>query len=78
MGAIEEGVKVAAGTVDALKSQPLALALIVVNIMFLAAGGYVIHAIATRHEAEADRRAAFLSALMKDCRPAFKLEDPKP
>jgi hypothetical protein len=37
MGAIEEGGKVASGIVDALKHQPLVLALIVINVMFLAA-----------------------------------------
>lgn len=76
VGAIEQGGKVAAGTVEALKSQPLALALVVVNVLFLAVGAYVMHAVAARHEAEAERRVAFLHNLLKDCRPAFQPDKP--
>jgi hypothetical protein len=35
MGALEESGKVASGVVDGLKSQPLALALIVLNVLWL-------------------------------------------
>jgi hypothetical protein len=40
MGAVEEGGKVAVSVVDAMKSQPMTLALIVINLVFLAAVGW--------------------------------------
>jgi hypothetical protein len=40
MGAIEEGGKVAVSVVDAMKSQPMTLALIVINLVFLGAVGW--------------------------------------
>jgi uncharacterized protein (DUF2062 family) len=38
----EEGGKVAAGFIDALKTQPLALALVICNVLLLALFAYVI------------------------------------
>lgn len=40
-GAIEEGAKVAASAVEGLKQQPLALALIVLNVIFIGVGTWI-------------------------------------
>jgi hypothetical protein len=42
-GAIEEGGKVAGTAIDAMRSQPLAIALIVVNFTFLGVGAWFAH-----------------------------------
>lgn len=36
MGAVEEGAKVASGVVDALKSQPLSLVMLIINVALVA------------------------------------------
>ena len=41
-GAMEEGGKVATGFIDAMKTNPLALALVVCNVLLLALFAYVI------------------------------------
>ena len=46
MGLTEEGGKVATATVGAMSSQPLAIALLVVNIGFLAFAGFVLGKVA--------------------------------
>lgn len=60
----EGAAQVASGVVEGLKSQPFALALVVVNVLFLIAGGWFISKIADRTEA----RDTMISQLMKDCR----------
>jgi hypothetical protein len=42
-GVAEEGGKLAGGIVESLKAQPLALALVMVNLLFLVAGGFALH-----------------------------------
>lgn len=79
MGAIEEGGKVAGGVVEGLKSQPLALALIVVNLLFLGAGAYVLNAVAGLGGAQNERKDALLSQLAKNCIIVTpKVEEPQP
>ena len=63
MGAMEEGGKVATSTVEALKSQPLALALIIVNVLFLAFMMFIIHSLKETTE----RKDALLSELARNC-----------
>jgi hypothetical protein len=46
MNIIEEGSKVASATVDAMRSVPLAIALLVVNVGFLCFAGYVLGQVA--------------------------------
>ena len=55
-GAVEEGAKVATGVIEGLKSQPIALALIVMNVIFVGAtfaGAYYLNIRTTaRYEAQ--------------------------
>ena len=55
MGIGEEGGKVAAGAVDALKSQPLALALIIINVLYLIAGGLFVREVGKRLDVRNER-----------------------
>jgi len=52
MGAVEEGGKVASGVIEGLKSQPLALALIVLNIVFIIFVGWLAKTINARTETQ--------------------------
>ncbi|MBO4221935.1 hypothetical protein [Bradyrhizobium neotropicale] len=67
MGALEEGGKVASGTVEALKSQPLALALVVVNVLFLVGGAYILDNIAENLKGQQLRKDELLADLAKRC-----------
>lgn len=67
MGAIEEGGKVASGVVESLKAQPLALALLVVNVMFLAFMGWLFSQVATANRARDAQREVLISELQKTC-----------
>jgi hypothetical protein len=59
--------KAASGTVDALKSQPLALALVVVNVLFLLAGGYFLRDIAQHQSASEQRKDELLADMARRC-----------
>lgn len=63
MGISEQGGKVATSTIDALKSQPLALALIVVNVLFLAFVMFIIHSL----KEQGERKDALLGDLARNC-----------
>lgn len=63
MGAIEEGGKVAHGIVEGLKSQPLALAIIVINVLFLGFMVYITHSL----KEQTERKDALLSDLARNC-----------
>jgi hypothetical protein len=67
MGAIEEGGKVATGIIDGLKHQPLALALVVINMLFLGSVGYVLHRVGEINSAAAIRRDELLADLARHC-----------
>jgi len=67
MGITEEGGKVATGTVEALKSQPLALALVVVNVMFLIGGMWTAHDFFQRLGTASLRKDNLVSAMMERC-----------
>jgi hypothetical protein len=53
-------------TATSLASQPLALALVIINVLFLVAAGYLVKTAANGAEAWRDS----LTALIKDCRGA--------
>jgi hypothetical protein len=63
MGALEEGGKVATATVESLKSQPLALALIVINVLFIGFVSFVLHSL----KDQAERKDALLGDLARHC-----------
>jgi hypothetical protein len=62
-GAVEEGAKVAGGVVDALRREPLSLALVVLNVLFL----LMFYGVFREISASAERRDALLTELAKDC-----------
>lgn len=57
--------KVAETVIEGLKSQPLALPLVIINIMALGIVGYVLWIAAARSEA----RDALITELAKNCQP---------
>jgi len=67
MGAVEESAKVATTVVDSLKAQPLALAVIVVNVLFLGFLVFVAHEIAATNRIEREQRTEVFQELRKTC-----------
>jgi hypothetical protein len=67
-GAVEEGAKVAGGAIEAMKSIPLAIALLAVNVMWLGGSGYLL-LIQEGYAAERDKaESALVAQLVRDCR----------
>jgi hypothetical protein len=67
MGTSEEVGKVASTTVESLKSQPLALALVIINVLFLLGGLYALHDLAQAMRVRDERKDQLLAELAKDC-----------
>jgi hypothetical protein len=67
MSPTEQVGKVATGTVDALKSQPLALALVVVNVLFLVGGSYVASSFMKELGNASLRKDELLADMAKRC-----------
>lgn len=71
MGVTEEAGKVGTATVNAMSSQPLAIALLVVNIGFLGFAGYVLGEVASnaseRNKGQMDLIAKLVTDI-RDCR----------
>jgi hypothetical protein len=76
-GPVEEAGKVAGSTIEAMKSVPLALALLVVNCIFIAFNGYILSAVAS-NAAERNKTQMDLIGQMvhdiRDCRQGPKLQ----
>ena len=66
MGLTEEGGKVATATVSAMSSQPLAIALLVVNIGFLAFAGFVLGKVAENAQERNKTQMDLLGRLADD------------
>jgi hypothetical protein len=66
-GVSEESGKVATSVVESLKAQPLALALIVVNMLFLVAGSFVMYELAGTSAASMLRKDELLAKLAENC-----------
>ncbi|HEV8503735.1 MAG TPA: hypothetical protein VGR63_19340 [Casimicrobiaceae bacterium] len=62
----EEAGKVATATVGAMSSQPLAIALLVVNIGFLAFAGYVLGEVAANAQERNKGQMALIEKLVRD------------
>lgn len=70
-GPIEEIGKVTSSALDAMKSTPLAVALLIVNIGFLLFTAYILQVIAASSRVRAERQDALILELVKniqDCR----------
>ena len=68
-GIEEEGGKVATTFIDTMKSQPLALALVVVNLLFLGAGIYILRDVAERTASNTARQVETYARLAETCIP---------
>lgn len=55
------------GIVDGLKAQPLSLALVVVNVVFLVAGGLFVHYLGNAVAIERADRNHILTRLIESC-----------
>jgi hypothetical protein len=64
---VENASKAANNLVDALKSQPLALALIIVNLMFLVGGLYAAKLLLTNISAAEEHRTELIKRLADKC-----------
>lgn len=67
-GAVEEGAKVATGIVDGLKSQPLSLALIVLNLSFIIFTAWLAYTINQRTNHQYEVKDALIARLIEQCR----------
>lgn len=67
MGALEEGGKAATAAVTGLSAQPLALALVCINVIFLSASIWFLKDIVDTASAGNIRRDALMMQLIKDC-----------
>jgi hypothetical protein len=72
-GLVEEGGKVASGAVEAMKGTPLGIALLVVNMAFLAFVGYVLGEVAENAKVRNTSQMELIGKLVtdiRDCRQA--------
>lgn len=60
---IDKVTKVAGTLVDALRDQPLVLALVAINLLFIGVGFYVMMKVADRQDA----RTQLVSEMMREC-----------
>jgi hypothetical protein len=70
---MEAATKVAGSTIDAMKSTPLAIALLVVNVAFLAFAGYVLGEVAENARERNQGQVKLITNLVKeigDCHPS--------
>jgi hypothetical protein len=75
MNAIEASGKIASSAIDAMKSTPLAIALLLVNVGFLSFAAYILSEVATNAGERNKSQLELISTLVKqisDCRAAVK------
>jgi hypothetical protein len=68
-GPVEEGAKVATSVVEGLRSQPLSLALIVVNLVFVVFVGWLAHEFNQRTISQYAIKDALIAKLLDECKP---------
>jgi hypothetical protein len=68
MGVTEEAGRVASGVVEAMKSAPLAIALLVVNIGFLGFAAYILGEVAENARERNMTQTELIANLVKDIR----------
>jgi hypothetical protein len=68
MGVTEEAGKVATATVAAMQSAPLAIALLLVNLGFIAFNGYILSAVATNANERNKSQMELIARLADDVR----------
>lgn len=66
-GPVEEVGHVATSVVDSLKSQPISLALIVLNVIFLITGYFILAKVSDRSSADAQRADDLIAKLVLQC-----------
>ncbi|MBT1509390.1 hypothetical protein KIP88_02650 [Bradyrhizobium sp. SRL28] len=69
---IKEGTEVIVSTVDAMKSVPLALALLVVNCAFLAFAAYVLGQVSSNAAERNKNQMELISSLATNCYPVSR------
>jgi hypothetical protein len=67
-GAVEEGAKVANSVVEGLRSQPLSLALIVVNLVFVLFVGWLAHEFNQRTTHQYEVKDQLIAKLLDQCK----------
>jgi len=75
MNITEEGAKVANTAIDAMKSTPLAIALLVVNIGFLSFAAYVLGQVAANASERNKTQTDLIANLVRDIRDCRQPED---
>ena len=60
MGPVEEAGRATAGVLEALKTQPLAVALLVLNLLYIGAGFWI-------WRETMERRSDFVASILKSC-----------
>ena len=76
-GLPEEGAKVANSIVEGLKSQPVTLALIVMNVLFLAFVVWVLHEISTTNKTREEQSTQLIRELQESLRVCRDLIPPR-
>lgn len=78
MGTAEEAGKVATATVESLKSQPLALALVLINVLYLAGGLWSLHNVADAFRTREMARDQLVASLALKCEVPSKEKGAEP
>jgi cytoskeletal protein RodZ len=69
--------KIALTVAESLKSQPLALALVVVNVMFIVVLVWVFHGVSQANQRRDEQRDQLIQELQKACAPSAPVEQKK-
>ena len=77
MNGIEGTTKIASTALDAMRSTPLAIALLLVNVGFLAFAGYVLGHVAANSSERNKNQVELISRLVSDIRDCRQLAPPR-